>query len=261
MQSFLQYRRIRVNVLSHALPSPKPISKIDRFDSNGLLRPNEDGNEIMRQTGINASNQDLEKATDLEASSYTVVGFDSDCDPLNPQNWSYGYKWTVTGLVSITSFIVTGASAIDSEIAPQLMQSFGVGEEVALLGTALFMIAFGLGSLVSAPFSEVLGRNPVYIASKLPYIITLGPLRFAHVRRPRYLCPLHLRRRTVTEHRLVACMPLLCRSIRLSSSYQLWRNNGRLVVAHRAHLCVPCATLSLFPWTFPGTNGSCVHRS
>ncbi|GMF78387.1 unnamed protein product [Aspergillus oryzae] len=41
------------------------------------------------------------------------------------------------------------------------MESFGVGEEVALLGTALFMIALGLGSLISAPFSEILGRNPV----------------------------------------------------------------------------------------------------
>jgi MFS family permease len=45
------------------------------------------------------------------------------------------------------------------------MSDFGIGEEVALLGTALFMIAFGLGSLVSAPFSEILGRNPVYIIS------------------------------------------------------------------------------------------------
>lgn len=45
------------------------------------------------------------------------------------------------------------------------MSDFGTGEEVALLGTALFMIAFGLGSLVSALFSEILGHNPVYIIS------------------------------------------------------------------------------------------------
>lgn len=113
---------------------------------------------------------DLEKVNIAAARPYIVVNFDDDCDPLNPQNWSYGYKWMVTGAVSLTSFIVTGASAIDSEIAPQLMQDFGVREEVALLGTALFMIAFGLGSLISAPFSEILGRNPVYIVSMLQYV-------------------------------------------------------------------------------------------
>ncbi|RAQ66881.1 hypothetical protein COH20_007101 [Aspergillus flavus] len=69
----------------------------------------------------------------------------------------------------------TGASAIDSEVVPQLMESFGVGEEVALLGTALFMIALGLGSLISAPFSEILGRNPVYIVSLIIFgLFTMG---------------------------------------------------------------------------------------
>lgn len=82
----------------------------------------------------------------------------------------------VTGAVSLTSFIGTGASAIDSEIVPQLMESFGVGEEVALLGTALFMIALGLGSLISAPFSEILGRNPVYIVSTLLCVSVSMPI-------------------------------------------------------------------------------------
>lgn len=261
MQSLLQYRRIRLDILSDGLPNPNPVSKRSGFNSNGTLHPNENRSEVVRQTVIDASNQDLEKAAELEASPYTVVGFDNDCDPLNPQNWSYRYKWTVTGLVSITSFIVTGASAIDSEIAPQLMQSFGVGEEVALLGTALFMIAFGLGSLVSAPFSEVLGRNPVYLASKLPYIITRGPVRFAYVCRSRHSRPFHPGRRAFTKYRLVACVPLLRWSIRLSSSHQLWRHNSGLMVPDPAHLRVPHSSLPLFPWTFSGTNGGCVHRS
>jgi hypothetical protein len=39
---------------------------------------------------------EMEKANTVAAPSYIVVGFDDDCDPLNPQSWSYGYKWMVT---------------------------------------------------------------------------------------------------------------------------------------------------------------------
>lgn len=73
----------------------------------------------------------------------------------DPKKWSYAYKWTVTGLVGSAGFVVAWASAVDSEVSPQIMQEFGVGQEVALLGTSLFMVTFGLGSLISAPFSEV----------------------------------------------------------------------------------------------------------
>lgn len=200
MQSVLQYRNIHHNVRSkNQLKSPI-VGSTDAIDLNGSRESRNDGDECVREANISsstpstiptsqstqqviegeqracdsedrvASTRDLEKADYADAPHYTVVGFDDAYDPLNPQNWSYGYKWMVTGVVSTTSFIVTGASAIDSEITPQLMQDFGVGEEVALLGTALFMIAFGLGSLVSAPFSEILGRNPVYIVSTFRHV-------------------------------------------------------------------------------------------
>ncbi|CAG7958759.1 unnamed protein product [Penicillium salamii] len=48
------------------------------------------------------------------------------------------------------------------------MQGGNACKEIALLGTALFMIAFGLGSLVSAPFSEI---HPVYIASLIIFAL------------------------------------------------------------------------------------------
>lgn len=172
MQSILQYRKIRQNVQSEQRCEKQSAS------SGGILVQNipsvheHQTHADTQQRAHGFANRarpedDKENANDGNVFPYILVDFNGLHDAFNPQNWSYGYKWMVTGIVSITSFIVTGASAIDSDIAPQLMQGFGVGEEVALLGTALFMIAFGLGSLVSAPFSEILGRNPVYIASML----------------------------------------------------------------------------------------------
>ncbi|KAF2174282.1 hypothetical protein M409DRAFT_35102 [Zasmidium cellare ATCC 36951] len=96
-------------------------------------------------------------------------------DKENPKKWSYTYKWTVTGIVGSAGFVVAWASAVDSEVAPQIVEQFGVGQEVSLLGTTLFMVTFGLGSLISAPFSEVVGRNPVYIISLIIFgLFTMG---------------------------------------------------------------------------------------
>lgn len=193
MQSILQYRHIHRTVRSKYQTHPRLAIPGDAIESDRSSKQSEhedkpeqasstrdsslsapphtqQSTESERNTynvEVTASTSgDLEKALDTDKPPYIVVDFDDASDPLNPHNWPYSHKWVVTGTVSITSFIVTGASAIDSEITPQVMQEFGVGQEIALLGTALFMIAFGLGSLVSAPFSEILGRNPVYITSK-----------------------------------------------------------------------------------------------
>lgn len=144
MQSLLQYRRLRkVADEEHS----KPQHRFPSHDQQDEGQSSDNGSP----TG--------------EKEKYIIVEFD-DSDPEDPHNWSYSYKWCVTGLVGSAGFIVAGASAIDAEVSPQIMKDFGVGEEVALLGTTLFMVAFGLGSMISAPFSEVFGRNPVYLVSE-----------------------------------------------------------------------------------------------
>ncbi|KAE8419683.1 major facilitator superfamily domain-containing protein [Aspergillus pseudocaelatus] len=61
--------------------------------------------------------------------------------------------------------LVGWASSIDSTVIKQGQEAFGVSEVAESLATALFLFAFGFGSLVAAPFSETVGRNPVYIAT------------------------------------------------------------------------------------------------
>ena len=101
-----------------------------------------------------------------------IVGFQGSDDPLSPYNWSRTRKWIYTFIVGSTGFIVSGASAFDTEITAQAAKAFGVSQEVELLSTSLYMIALGLGSLVSAPFSETVGRNPVYIICELSLPLT-----------------------------------------------------------------------------------------
>ena len=129
--------------------------------------PPQPANSHQVLTGVQ-SHDVAEETGDVEQGSEKlfVVGFQGPNDALNPQNWSRTRKWVYTSMVGATGFLVSGASAFDTEIAPQAAKYFGVSEEVELLSTSLYMIAFGLGSLVSAPFSETVGRNPVYIICK-----------------------------------------------------------------------------------------------
>ena len=93
------------------------------------------------------------------------VAFEGPNDQLNPHNWSLTKKWISTAIVGSTGFLIGWSSAIDSSIIEQAAKEFGVSKVTESLSTGLYLIALGIGSLFSAPFSETVGRNPVYIVS------------------------------------------------------------------------------------------------
>lgn len=94
---------------------------------------------------------------------YYLVNFEND-DPSNPKSWSTAYRLSTMLMLIAIAFVVTAASSIESAVAPQAAKAFGVSEVVeALAGTGVFLAAFGLGSLFTAPASEMLGRWPVYV--------------------------------------------------------------------------------------------------
>ena len=170
MQSYLQYRRIGRDLEKHIAQ----YSTNQSANCNGSARsetaqtlPTSKPNARSKQNEVTASNNHAAPTNGGEAkgdADSIIVTFNSPSDPLNPQNWSDARKWTYTVLIGATGFIVSGAAAFDTPVTPQAAEYFGVSEDVALLSTTLYMIALGLGSLVSAPFSETVGRNPIYIS-------------------------------------------------------------------------------------------------
>lgn len=101
----------------------------------------------------------------VDTNAVFVVGFDRDHDQFDPKNWTLGRKWMTLGIVGTTGFLVGWASSIDSAVVKQGQDAFGVSEVTESLATSLYLIAFGFGSLIAAPFSEIVGRNPVYLVS------------------------------------------------------------------------------------------------
>lgn len=104
------------------------------------------------------------------------VTWDSDDDPLNPQNWSYLKKWSILILVSGVTFIVTFSSSVFSADSKVVSELFGISAEVSELGTALYLVGFGVGPLAFGPMSEAFGRSPVYFGTFLAFLLcNLGP--------------------------------------------------------------------------------------
>ena len=83
-------------------------------------------------------------------------------DPENPKNWSKAYKWWVTMCVAMTCFIVALDSSVVSADLDAVAEELNVSMEVALLTITVFVLGFGVGPMVFAPLSEVVGRRIIY---------------------------------------------------------------------------------------------------
>lgn len=106
-----------------------------------------------------------------DAGKVFVVAFEGDNDPSKPQNWSRTKRICATAMIALIGFVVGVASSIDSPATSRAAQEFGVSDVVEILATGLYLIGFGVGALFAGPFSETLGRNPVYIITLTIYMI------------------------------------------------------------------------------------------
>ncbi|KAH9903957.1 polyamine transporter 1 [Xylariomycetidae sp. FL2044] len=98
-----------------------------------------------------------------------IVDFDGPDDPYRPVNWPMHKKVSTTLLYGLVTMTATWASSSYSAGTAQIAAEFRVGEQVATLGTTLFLLGFGLGPLLWAPLSEVYGRRlavltPMFVA-------------------------------------------------------------------------------------------------
>ena len=98
-----------------------------------------------------------------------LVDFDGPNDPYRPLNWPTKKKVFTTLMYGLTTMTATWASSAYSAGTRQVAEEFHVGDQVAVLGTTLFLFGFGTGPLLWAPLSEVFGRKmavltPMFVA-------------------------------------------------------------------------------------------------
>lgn len=83
----------------------------------------------------------------IKEKSY-IVEFTGPDDPLNPLNWSIRKRVFATIMLSLTTFVVTFASSVFSSALRVVAVEFDISDEVATLGTSLFVVGFAVGPLV-----------------------------------------------------------------------------------------------------------------
>ncbi|KAE8360843.1 MFS general substrate transporter [Aspergillus caelatus] len=158
MESLFQYRRIQKAVTEEVASGHRALSS---DAEHGLSC-----HPVSTQTP--AGMPSTESSSPVPT---VIVDWSGPDDQLNPANWSVARKAFMTALVSLIASSVTAASAIDACGIVPYTEEFETSEVVASLATGLFMIGFALGSLVSGPFSEIFGRNIVYVATMLLYLV------------------------------------------------------------------------------------------
>ncbi|KAK3073912.1 Synaptic vesicle transporter SVOP [Teratosphaeriaceae sp. CCFEE 6253] len=109
---------------------------------------------------------------------YELVTFREN-DVENPKNWSKKYKWWCTMCVALTCFSVAFNSAVITADLGGVSDEFHVSQEVSLLTITLFVVGFGIGPMVFAPVSEIVGRRVIYASTLLIAVIFIIPCAIA----------------------------------------------------------------------------------
>ncbi|KAL2816088.1 major facilitator superfamily domain-containing protein [Aspergillus granulosus] len=98
-----------------------------------------------------------------------VVEFDGLEDPLYPQNWPLKTKLYISAILAFTSICSTFDSAIFSPSSRNVSAYFGVGLEVSVLSSTMYIVGYASGPLLWAPLSELSGRRPGIIIAMLGF--------------------------------------------------------------------------------------------
>jgi hypothetical protein len=97
-----------------------------------------------------------------------LVVFTED-DPLNPRNYSKTRKWLITAFGGLLCFSVAVGSSMPTGDLSGAAERLHVGSVPINLSISLFVVGFGVGPMLFAPLSELIGRYPVYCITGFLY--------------------------------------------------------------------------------------------
>ncbi|KZV74466.1 MFS general substrate transporter [Peniophora sp. CONT] len=94
-----------------------------------------------------------------------------DGDVKNPIHFSYLRKWTITFVACYFTCLSAATASSYSSGMPSMIADLNCSEILATLGLSVYPLGFGVIPLFSAPFSEELGRWPLYAGSAFGFML------------------------------------------------------------------------------------------
>ncbi|CAG7975962.1 unnamed protein product [Penicillium nalgiovense] len=163
----------------HTINSAETLGNTPDIMVTGVERP---------RPGVSTdSESDIESA---KRNKLIVVTFEGEDDEMDPHNWTLRRRMLVTLLTSLMGCVIFWSSTIDATALRTTMELYHTSFEVQTLPTgtwstlainhlnqtnrhypAMFLIGCGVGALITAPISEVIGRNFVYIPTLIGFML------------------------------------------------------------------------------------------
>ncbi|PVI06532.1 MFS general substrate transporter [Periconia macrospinosa] len=133
-----------------------------------------------KSISLSSSSDDVttaEPPLEGKISANHLVTWSGPDDPSNPQNWPMWQKVLVTFILCFWTFAVYVGSSIYTSSQEAVVEIFGVSHVEGALGLSLYVLGYGLGSLIFSPLSEIpaVGRNPPYFISGFLFVILCIP--------------------------------------------------------------------------------------
>ncbi|OJJ07552.1 hypothetical protein ASPVEDRAFT_178263 [Aspergillus versicolor CBS 583.65] len=125
--------------------------------------------EITDATNAAPTAQQAFPETDL---SRGIVGWDSQGDPANPQNFAEARKWSLLLLISGFTLISPLASSMFSPAISYMAADFRETNETILSFTvSVFLLGYAFGPCLIAPLSEIYGRRIVFSSANWFFVV------------------------------------------------------------------------------------------
>jgi len=118
--------------------------------------------------GTSATNSDPRFEVDFE-----------DNDKRNPREWALWIKGCIIATMSFGTTTVVLYSTSYTSAIPGLQASFGISDQIGILGVTTYLLGMACGSIVLAPLSEMYGRRPIYIGAIALFALFLLPSALA----------------------------------------------------------------------------------
>lgn len=120
---------------------------------------------IGRETLVD---KDIENQPEKLDDNERLVTF-SPNDLENPRNFSRARKWFITAFGGLLCFSVAVGSSMPTGALEDAEMRLNVGPVAINLSITLFVVGFGVGPMLFAPLSEIMGRYPVYCITGFLY--------------------------------------------------------------------------------------------
>ena len=145
----------------------------ERTEKDGRKFPGDQGPEPIFYHYLTFDTE-LPSPSTLTSANYNETSAPEAPDLRNyqsPFDWSKSRKTLILWLSCVSTIVTAYTAGSYSSASAAMAAEWDVSEEAIYVGITMFTTGFGIAPMVLAPFSEINGRYPVFVATGILFVI------------------------------------------------------------------------------------------